>query len=434
MSLMKNKSLPIIAAIFIIELSIILSWFWMTGDYDEIRFGVWPMSEWLVNYQGGFVRRGLFGELIYRINQGQGLINALNHITFYFYFLYCLIFCAVYYFSKIRNIKLFIITLLIPGGIYQMAISASFFTRKEILFLLLFGMLCLIYLQAINKAHASRVKWYWIFGLLSNIGASFLMLTHEGYFFMSYPFVVTLYWIFLKENLDSKILKSGFLIYIFLIPAIFIFCIFHHGDPGISQNIWDSLSLSDRLILSPASPYTVYGAIGGIGWGQMQNLSTLYGVLVSGGWIYWIFFTCGNYIILMYIFANIFNDYSNTRDGKISSFFVLISIPIFVSCCMFVIGSDWGRWIASSSNHALLLGFSISAGSLFKSKAKAKLRFSVWPNYLLQQCVFSEKNLFIGILTYELIFKMPECCVQFPYIFIQYNDMINVLFGLIKAH
>ena len=132
---MKNKSLPIIAAIFIIELSIILSWFWMTGDYDEIRFGVWPMSEWLVNYQGGFVRRGLFGELIYRINQGQGLINALNHITFYFYFLYCLIFCAVYYFSKIRNIKLFIITLLIPGGIYQMAISASFFTRKEILFL-----------------------------------------------------------------------------------------------------------------------------------------------------------------------------------------------------------------------------------------------------------------------------------------------------------
>ena len=55
----------------------------------------WTFNEWLINYQGGFVRRGLLGELIFNLNKINidhrfiifflGL-GSLFHITLKFYF------------------------------------------------------------------------------------------------------------------------------------------------------------------------------------------------------------------------------------------------------------------------------------------------------------------------------------------------------------
>lgn len=37
--------------------------------YNDFTYGSFEISEWLVNYQGGFVRRGICGELIYQLYQ-----------------------------------------------------------------------------------------------------------------------------------------------------------------------------------------------------------------------------------------------------------------------------------------------------------------------------------------------------------------------------
>ena len=42
----------------------------------------WTTSEWLINYQGGFVRRGLIGELLYQIHNLSGI--QLRYLVFYF--------------------------------------------------------------------------------------------------------------------------------------------------------------------------------------------------------------------------------------------------------------------------------------------------------------------------------------------------------------
>lgn len=423
MQMNKNKAYLALVAMAILEFSIILAWFWMTGDFDQIRFGVWPMSEWLINYQGGFVRRGLIGEVLFQLNPGAPLIPALNHLTFYFYLIYCLIFVLIYWFAKIKNSLVLVVALLIPGGIFQMAISASFFTRKEILFLILFGLLCLLYLRIRAIGNDKRGLWNAAFALIAIVGGICLTLIHEAYLFMGFPYVLTLFWVLKTENKADVFLRVAFKVFAVAIPLVFLLCSLEHGSIAVSQQIWDSLSLADRLTISPHAPYTVYGAIGGIGWGKLQNLSTLYGVLVTGGWVYWLFFSLGNYLVLAFILGNL--TLSQQNAGNIR-YFTLISIPLISSLAMFAIGSDWGRWMASAGNHLILLAFTLSASVYALSKEVRGIHF--WPSkYLLDTRVLGSGVFLGGILIYELVFKMPECCIEFPYVFIQYLDLVKAL-------
>jgi hypothetical protein len=427
MPMKQNKALLAIASIIILEFSLILAWFWMTGNYDQIRFGVWPMSEWLINYQGGFVRRGLLGEVLFQLSPGQPLIPLLNHLTFYLYAIYCLIFLLIYWLAKIRNSLVLIVALLIPGGIFQMAISASFFTRKEILFLILFGLLCLLYLRICSLDIRRRRIWIGAFTLLAIVGGICLTLTHEAFLFMGFPYVLTLFWVLKTENQQSAIARIAFKVIVIAIPSVFLLCTLEHGNVLISQQIWDSLTLSDRLVISPHAPYTVYGAIGGIGWGKIQNLSTLYGVFATGGWFYWLLFGLGNYLVLGFILRNLTqlepNDAVMTKCTSNSRFITLLSIPFIASLAMFAIGSDWGRWIASAGNHLILLAFTLST-SLY-ALTKNNRNIHVWPQSFFKARFLGGGIFLSGILIYELVFKMPECCVEFPYIFIQYLDFVR---------
>jgi len=418
----QNKSI-ILIPIVILEFSIILSWVWMMGDFSQIRFGVWPISEWLINYQGGFVRRGFIGEILYQLFPGQALIPKVYQLTFYLYLIYCMIFVCLYRLSKIRDLPLLILMLLIPGGIFHMAISSSFYTRKEILFLILFGLLCFIYLQIKQAQDSKKSTWITIFISLAIVGGVIITLCHEAFIFMSFPYIASLFWLLKKEYPQQKSIHYGFVAFATMIPIVFLLCTMMHGSVLISENIWDSLSLQDRLVISPHSPYTVYGAIGGIGWDKLQNLSTLYGVLVSGGWIIWICFGIVQYLVLGYVFTR--GASSHSQDEKLQNL-TLISIPFVLSLSIFFIGSDWGRWIASSGNHFLLFSFVLFSQSkrpIFLTK-----KIHAWPlSWINRPQLIHARWLFWMIIGYELIFKLPECCVQYPYFFIQYSLFAKLL-------
>jgi hypothetical protein len=398
----------------------------MMGNFQEIRFGRWPLSEWLINYEGGFVRRGLIGQIIFQLFPEQSLVPKLYQFSFYLYFIYCNIFLLLYRFSKLHQLPILILILLIPGGIFQMAISSSFYTRKEILFLIQFGFLLLIYFQ-INKTQLNLKKlWIFIFICIEMIGGILLTLCHEAYIFMSFPFALTLFWMLKRELNNNSWVKWCFVATLALIPVTFLICSIWHGSPLVSEDIWDSLSLEDRLIIAPHSPYDVYAAIGGIGWSMLQNISSLYGVIVSGGWFIWLCFALGQYLVLGYFLAYGFQE---QEKEQISTKLTLISIPLVCSLSMFFIGSDWGRWIASSSNHVILFGF-----CLFNKNQDVnfiKRKFSIWPNKILTRYTFIYSTLiFWVIIIYELIFKLPECCIQYPFIFIQYSSFLKVFTGL----
>ena len=61
------------------------------------------ISEWLINYQGGFTRRGLIGEILYHIHTVSGI--GLNYILFVFVVVAYGVFFFILY-KMVTSIKL----------------------------------------------------------------------------------------------------------------------------------------------------------------------------------------------------------------------------------------------------------------------------------------------------------------------------------------
>ena len=63
----------------------------------------WTISEWLINYQGGFTRRGFLGEVIFQLNKFTNLTLRETILLFqilsyliYFYLVFRLYFCYIF--------------------------------------------------------------------------------------------------------------------------------------------------------------------------------------------------------------------------------------------------------------------------------------------------------------------------------------------------
>lgn len=417
--------------IAILEFSVLIAGFWMLGDYEVKRFNVWPISEWLINYQGGFVRRGLMGELLRFFSQGQKIIPTLNPLVLIFFYTYIAIFISVYQLAKIQRASLLIIALLIPGGIFHMAIGAIFYPRKEILFLIHFGILCLLYLILLGCKSNRKTIFLNLFGIVAIVGGSLLMLIHEAYFFMAYPITVLLFFILYRENITYFPLKFQLISFILVVPILFLICTIYRGNSDVAQIIWDSYTLSDRIILAPAAPYTAGYATAGLGWTTNQHLSTLYGVYISGTWIYWFFFYIANALVIIYSAIQIslgFNTDRKSISKESSKNLALVLVTIgawLISSSMFFIASDYGRWIACASNLTILFLFTISRSTFIRTLNKVlNTLHKTLHSYFYR--FGSSLIVLMVILGYELIFQMPECCISEGDIYIPYLKFIGL--------
>ena len=228
---------------------------------------------------------------------------------------------------------------------------------------------------------------------------------------MSFPLTALLLWISCKENPSHIYLRFGLVLYVVVCLLFFSICSIHHGDVVLAQAIWDSLPWVDRVKLSPAAPYSQFAAISSIGWSLGQHLSTIYGVFITGGIYVWIFFILGNVLTLGVITSLIYPISTESMPKRI---YGLLLIGLIISSAMFLIAADWGRWVAFMSNQLLLLMFALSGSTFGKEEEKSK--------FLLSLTKYSQKivpkYLYYIVLVYGLVFQMPECCVQYPNIFV----------------
>jgi hypothetical protein len=393
------------------ELATIPLLIWMTGDSTELKFGSWQLAEWLINYEGGFVRRGLAGQLLYWIGSGSNLISLINLMTLMLYFCYFILFITLYRLAKIQNLPIFLLSILIPGGIFQMGMTAQFFTRKEILFLMLFGILCLIYLLTLRKKSKNQSNNHILLLLVALVGGIFCTFVHEGYLFMGYPITVILLWTALKTEPKKSV--SGFLFgaYVVLIPLLFIYLSLHKGDYFLATQIWDSLSLSDRQILSPAAPYSFFGPIASLSWGLTQHFLTLYGIFATGAYIYWPIYIVGNVLVLGFIFYVL----SQANPSRATAFFKILFLAGLCIATMFFIAADWGRWLSFLTNSLLLFSFALSASanSEISREGGASSTTAIFSKLYI-------KIIFIALIMYSLVFRLPECCLSPHMIFMSY--------------
>ncbi len=418
-----------LAPFVLILIAITIAGSWLMGSYPGLRIGSWQIAEWLINYQSGFIRRGLAGQFLFEVGGGQNLPHSLYVSTFACYILYCGIFLAIYFMAKIRSSKILLLAILIPGGILPMGMTMQFFARKEILFLILFGILCIHYLWLQRSAARWHTLIVFSFYAFAIGGGLVMMLIHEGYLFMSYPLTLLLMWIIYRENSLKKTIVFLTLLYVVVIPALFIFCAQHRGDAMSAQLVWDSFSLSDRLVLSNAAPYTPFGPIASLGWGLQQHLLTMYsGIYSTGGWAYWLFFLVGNTLVLAYIGLQL-ESLIRARNSidYAPRYFRMLALGFFVSLMMFIVAADWGRWLAFLSNSLILFSFTLTASPFVQSASPRRKEGGYAGGIFTSkvQRLMALPFVLLILWIYMLTFRLPECCISPKLIWFPYSLLIS---------
>ena len=223
----------------------------------------WTVGEWLISYAGGFVRRGLPGELIHFISTQYSLGPIL---IVWFFSIVSLAALILLLLNFCKN--LFEKSFLLSQLIILAPLSENYFVRKDAFLVLLYGLSLLImkalYQKSINKLIAV---------LSVNLISMVAIFSHESYGIWGLPSLLIIFSIFEKKG-KKNIFQSFLCATLFLLPAIlsFFLCWFFKGDTNQSLMIHQSWQSLAEIIPSVSGLYEKdpSGAIAAIGWGTSQ--------------------------------------------------------------------------------------------------------------------------------------------------------------------
>jgi hypothetical protein len=171
--------------------------------------GSWQITEWLINYQGGFVRRGLPGQVILYVSDFLG-INANNIAIFISLLIY--VFLVIYLIVKTRHktTTLLILSPVVMGApAYQ-----NFIIRKDVLGIIFF-LLCL---KIVLLKQNNVLKYFCL-----NFIAIVALLSHEAFFFFAIPSISVIIFQSDSRSYDNLLNRVGYVLTI-LTPSILVFC------------------------------------------------------------------------------------------------------------------------------------------------------------------------------------------------------------------
>jgi len=195
---------------------------------DLSLYESWGISEWLINYQGGFVRRGLAGEMLYRLYQIHPypvpyLIIGINVV--------CLVGLTSLCIILFRRMNWPIWLLLFPMFLYyrlyglEMGVLDS---RRDCLMLLLAFWL---FLQYRKYLLGGGIIYVWLLSVV-------IILLHEGMLFPIFPFLILHSFVVNKSAIIDRLKKVVLLWWPVAISLAAI--IVWHGDEFTPFHIWQS--------------------------------------------------------------------------------------------------------------------------------------------------------------------------------------------------
>ena len=307
-------------------------------------FESYAISENLINYQGGFVRRGLLGEILFFFTKN---FNINIEWTIKIISLICLLIVCIFF---VRNFlkKGYTLYILPLCFFLQTMLIWGYFTRKDSL------MLCILIavLWIFNKTKNSILKFFAI-----NLLMIFMLLTHEAFAFFSLPILFLLFF----SNYQSKgILQSIILSLIFLLPSIsaFLLTLHYHGDIQIAQTIWDSWVAVANLKPAELTTHS-HGGISAIAWDKEWTFrfhfntnfwSESFRVLSVFFWIIVIptvYYIVTNALLVFRKNEMVFTNKDKTILSSVLIFQFVCLLPLFLT-----LSCDLGRiifyWVASS--------------------------------------------------------------------------------------
>ena len=269
----------------------------------------WASGEWLINYNGGFVRRGLFGTVLLLITNKPEIIlllvlifNLLLYVVIWGFFYWALIINKFSWYS--------ILIAASPAGILFISWDKYVFVRKELL-----GVVCLILLILIKKG--SLQNELWIFLTLCLYLLSLLMGEINFFYFPSIVYMI----IQLRIKLNNRFI----LIFFFIALTILYFSMKSHGSDKLAEEVCSRLvevGLKKELICP--------GAISALEITLTQAIESNINLATS------------NLLFIPIILFTIIPFFLLPKIEKIRSTLIISFLSI---CPLFVIAGDYGRWV-----------------------------------------------------------------------------------------
>ena len=353
----------------------------------------WTVGEWLISFAGGFVRRGLPGELIHFISTHYSLGPIL---IVWFFSIVSLTALILLLLNFCKN--LFEKSFLLSQLIILAPLSENYFVRKDAFLVLLYGLSLLI-----MKAHYHKSINKLIAVLSVNLISMVAIFSHESYGIWGLPSLLIIFSIFEKKG-KKNIFQSFLCATLFLLPAIFSFflCWFFKGDTNQSLMIHQSWQSLAEIIPSVSGLYEKdpSGAIAAIGWGTSQVFTSS---LISQFNLF-IFWHPGMWLLTIFISIRLFIGKKKDLNQKLKRTIVCSQFVAFIPMFLFV---DIGRWIFMwLTSSALLFSF------LYQTFGSKKL--SYFSSTLKGQQILAKTiPQFSSIRTYNyvlLFFGIPHCC------------------------
>ncbi len=335
---------------FLIFFIIFLSTFSLLKIFNNVvNLDTYEYGEWLINYQSGFIRRGLSGEIIFQLSR---LFDGNLKFT---YFIILSVICLTFYrlnYILLKNIKFNFFTILIlfsPLLYFFFILINGVGIRKEIL-LFLFYLWYLISISSKSFNENSLWKFIFIFPVL--------LFIHEGiFFYLPYIFIPIL---LIKKKEEYKNFIPHFLVLIFVSILSMIILYFFKGSEKNAFEICRSLKTFAPIGCLERGP--IFALKNSLLKDQANN-SMLFFYLDASftSWLGYLTYVIYSFVpfILLFKFAEIKN--------KLTYIFIYFLIIIF-SLPLFHVAEDWSRWFSIHIHLTVFLLFFLQNKKMIKYK------------------------------------------------------------------
>ena len=330
------------------------------------------LGDWLVNYNGGFVRRGLLGHFFFYFSKFFNL--SIIHIIFIFSSTVYLTSLILFYKIIKKNLSnnYVLIFLFLPSTLLFNFFDPLTVGRKEIL---VFFFFVVYFLNLENNSLILKI----IIFLLSLI----FLLTHEIIFF-HLPYIFLLKYLHLKKGNTNKIkLKDySFEILIILCSSLIVSIIFQ------LSNSYDNILLCSSLSEVGLSTNVCYGTIN-----DLKGVSVFTAL--------WGYFFERNYFLNYFLYivltlSPLVIYYLSLENKKFSNQILLLTFFCFLFSLIFILRvNDWGRYLNITFMIQFLIFLKVLGLKLNQKQIKINLN-----KYLK----------IILIFLYLFNWHMPHCC------------------------
>jgi hypothetical protein len=371
----------------IAAISIIFIWYNSLREPDFLSWNGWAFSEWLINYGGGFVRRGLAGELLNNFSYGHETV-VINWIVFLSATLFATL--ASILALTLKKMQAMVVYLVAPTNFFSMAMHNEYYYRKEILFYIAMMLISILFLiwRSSKRLRFAAVIIAMILGF-----SAVMPLIHEGYIFFSCLYFSVIAYHLLSHHIGVFFAKNFVVAFVVANALFFLAMALFKGTPLQVDAIWASLSDAARI-------HGQKGAISAIGWSTLDGLSLSVKAVISGMATYYLFSLALVYLVVAFIYSQIRGLLFSAaiKEPLLLANYALITIAFLP---LFALGWDWGRWVVGIFvMFSLLTIVNILIPFNFQS-----LRYRL-------SALSSAGVAFAILLSLQLISRTPECCIS----------------------